>query len=219
MATAKKAAPKVETLVEDAQKTANEAFEKITKSSEDMMAFAQDNYEALVKASEIAAKAAEGLNAEVVAYAKKSVEEGVAAAKELAEIKTIPEFLLWCYPFPPLMAHCEFGCGPGLPSITAADLGSPGVVATIVADLALELVNKKIDEVKVVVNGAGAAGISCAKMYRKFGVKNIVMCDSKGVSSTSRTDLNAYKAAFAIDDCKTPAQLPPAVLPLSSWVF
>ncbi len=64
---------------------------------------------------------------------------------------------------------------------------------------ALELTGKNVDEIKIVVNGAGAAGISCAKMYRKFGVKNIVMCDSKGVISTSRTDLNAYKAAFAIE--------------------
>ena len=93
MATAKKAAPKVETLVEDAQKTANETFEKMTKSTEDMMVFAQDNYEAFVKAAEIAAKAAEGVNAEVVAFTKKTVEEGVAATKEMAEIKTIPEFV------------------------------------------------------------------------------------------------------------------------------
>ena len=73
---------------------------------------------------------------------------------------------------------------------------------------ALELTGKKVDEIKIVVNGAGAAGISCAKMYRKFGVKNIVMCDSKGVISTSRTDLNEYKAAFAIEtDDKTLADV------------
>jgi malate dehydrogenase (oxaloacetate-decarboxylating)(NADP+) len=63
----------------------------------------------------------------------------------------------------------------------------------------LELTGKKVEDIKIVVNGAGAAGISCAKMYRKLGVGNIVMCDSKGVISTSRTDLNKYKAAFAID--------------------
>jgi len=63
----------------------------------------------------------------------------------------------------------------------------------------LELTGKKVEEIKVVVSGAGAAGISCAKMYRKLGVKNIVMCDSKGVVSTSRNDLNAYKAPFAIE--------------------
>ncbi len=54
----------------------------------------------------------------------------------------------------------------------------------------LELTGKKVDEIKIVINGAGAAGISCAKMYRALGVKNIIMCDSKGVISTSRDDLN-----------------------------
>ena len=63
----------------------------------------------------------------------------------------------------------------------------------------LELTGKKVDEIKIVVNGAGAAGISCAKMYRDLGVKHIVMCDSKGVISTDRTDLNAYKAPFAVE--------------------
>ena len=68
----------------------------------------------------------------------------------------------------------------------------------------LELTGKKAEHIKIVVNGAGAAGISCAKMYRKLGVGNIVMCDSKGVISTSRTDLNVYKKPFAIDtDAKT----------------
>ncbi len=63
----------------------------------------------------------------------------------------------------------------------------------------LELTGKKVENIKIVVNGAGAAGISCAKMYRKLGVGNIVMCDSKGVISTSRTDLNTYKAEFAVE--------------------
>ncbi len=73
---------------------------------------------------------------------------------------------------------------------------------------ALELTGKKVDEIKIVVNGAGAAGISCAKMYQELGVKNIVMCDSKGVISTSRTDLNAYKSDFAIvTDDKTLADV------------
>jgi len=63
----------------------------------------------------------------------------------------------------------------------------------------LELTGKKVENIKIVVNGAGAAGISCAKMYRKLGVGHIVMCDSKGVISTSRTDLNEYKAAFAVE--------------------
>lgn len=63
----------------------------------------------------------------------------------------------------------------------------------------LELTGKKAEQIKIVVNGAGAAGISCANMYRKLGVGNIIMCDSKGVISTSRTDLNVYKEPFAIE--------------------
>ena len=47
----------------------------------------------------------------------------------------------------------------------------------------LELVKKKIDKVKIVVNGAGAAAISCLKLYIRLGAKrkNIIVCDSKGV--------------------------------------
>ncbi len=72
----------------------------------------------------------------------------------------------------------------------------------------LDLTGKKVEEIKIVVNGAGAAGISCAKMYQKLGVKNIIMCDSKGVISTSRNDLNEYKAPFAIDtEAKTLADV------------
>lgn len=64
---------------------------------------------------------------------------------------------------------------------------------------ALEITGKKADKVKVVINGAGAAAISCARLYVAVGVNpaNIVMCDSKGVISSSRTDLNATKKEFA----------------------
>lgn len=66
---------------------------------------------------------------------------------------------------------------------------------------ALELAGKKIEEVTVVINGAGAAAVSCTKLYMELGVKreNIVMCDSKGVLSTARKDLNPIKAQFATD--------------------
>ena len=58
---------------------------------------------------------------------------------------------------------------------------------------AVDIVGKKIDEVRMVVNGAGAAAISCSKIYRSLGVKaeNIIMCDSKGVINTRRTGLTA----------------------------
>ena len=64
---------------------------------------------------------------------------------------------------------------------------------------ALELQNKKIGEIKLVVNGAGAAAVSCTKLYIALGVKpeNVVMCDSKGPITTSRTNLNEQKRQFA----------------------
>ena len=66
---------------------------------------------------------------------------------------------------------------------------------------ALEIAGKKIEDVQIVVNGAGAASISCTKLYVMLGARkeNIVMCDSKGVISTSRPDLNAAKREFATD--------------------
>lgn len=66
---------------------------------------------------------------------------------------------------------------------------------------ALELAGKKIEEVKIVVNGAGAASISCTKLYVMLGAKkeNIIMCDSKGVISVHRTDLNESKKEFATE--------------------
>ena len=71
---------------------------------------------------------------------------------------------------------------------------------------ALEIAGKKIEDVKIVVNGAGAASISCTKLYIMLGARkeNIIMCDSKGVISTHRTDLNESKKFFATDrDIKT----------------
>jgi malate dehydrogenase (oxaloacetate-decarboxylating)(NADP+) len=72
---------------------------------------------------------------------------------------------------------------------------------------ALEIVGKKIEEVKIVVNGAGAAANSCARLYICLGAKreNIVMVDSKGVISDTRTNLTAQKKEFATSrtDLKT----------------
>ena len=66
---------------------------------------------------------------------------------------------------------------------------------------ALEVNGKDISKVKVVVNGAGAAAISCTKLYIALGVKheNVVMLDSRGVISTSRTNLTPEKLEFATD--------------------
>ncbi|WP_443937599.1 NADP-dependent malic enzyme [Pedobacter sp. MW01-1-1] len=66
---------------------------------------------------------------------------------------------------------------------------------------ACELQKKKIDKIKIVVNGAGAAAISCSKLYVSIGVKkeNIVMCDRSGVIRKDRAVLDAIKAEFATD--------------------
>ncbi len=63
---------------------------------------------------------------------------------------------------------------------------------------ALEIVGKKIDEIVLVVNGAGAAAVSCSRLYLALGLKreNLIMCDSKGVINATRTNLDATKAEF-----------------------
>lgn len=66
---------------------------------------------------------------------------------------------------------------------------------------ALELVNKKISEIKIVFNGAGASAIATAKLYMELGAKreNIVICDTKGVVYKGRTEgMNPYKEEFAV---------------------
>ncbi|EGJ70228.1 malic protein NAD-binding [Bacteroides coprosuis DSM 18011] len=69
---------------------------------------------------------------------------------------------------------------------------------------ALEVAEKKIDKVKIVVNGAGASAISCTRLYMMLGAKkeNITMLDSKGVIYKGRTDLNEQKQEFANENTK-----------------
>ena len=66
---------------------------------------------------------------------------------------------------------------------------------------ALEITNKKIEEVRIVVSGAGAAAVSCTKLYKAFGARaeNIVMLDSKGVIRSDRENLAVEKLEFASD--------------------
>lgn len=73
----------------------------------------------------------------------------------------------------------------------------------------LDITGKKIGDIKLVVCGAGAAAISCSRLYVSLGVKkeNIVMADSKGVINRKRSDLNKYKKEFITDrDLDTLAQ-------------
>lgn len=66
---------------------------------------------------------------------------------------------------------------------------------------ALELIDKKIEDIKLVVNGAGAAAISCTRFYVSLGVRreNIVVCDKEGVIRKDRPNLDVYKGSLATD--------------------
>lgn len=67
---------------------------------------------------------------------------------------------------------------------------------------ALEVANKKIDQVKLVISGAGAAAIACLRLYLDFGLKkeNVILCDRKGVIYKDRdSDMTGYKREFAAD--------------------
>lgn len=64
---------------------------------------------------------------------------------------------------------------------------------------AVEIQGKRLEDIKLVVNGAGAAAISCTRLYIRLGVRreNVIMCDSKGVLRMDRTDINEQKREFA----------------------
>ncbi len=81
------------------------------------------------------------------------------------------------------------------------DQHGTAIISAAALKNALEIAGKKASEVNVLINGAGAAAISCTLLYKKLGVlaENIVMCDSKGVLRTDRTDLNEQKREFATD--------------------
>ncbi|NJP08105.1 MAG: ACT domain-containing protein [Leptolyngbyaceae cyanobacterium RU_5_1] len=64
---------------------------------------------------------------------------------------------------------------------------------------ALKLVKKSMDEVRIVINGAGAAGIAIARLLQKDGAQHICMCDSKGILSVDRADLTEQKREFAVE--------------------
>ena len=68
---------------------------------------------------------------------------------------------------------------------------------------AAELNKKDLKSMKIVIIGAGAAAISCGRMYKKLGVNNIWMVDSKGIVSNKRDDLNVYKKEFIVETDKT----------------
>ena len=83
------------------------------------------------------------------------------------------------------------------------DQHGTAVISTAAIINACEVTGKKIEDIKIVVVGAGAAAISCARLYRHIGVKNIFMIDSKGVINDTREDLNQYKKEFSVPHATT----------------
>ncbi|WP_435261167.1 NADP-dependent malic enzyme [Tenacibaculum sp. nBUS_03] len=79
------------------------------------------------------------------------------------------------------------------------DQHGTAIISAAALKNALEINGKDISEVKIVVNGAGAAAISCTRLYLALGAKreNVIMCDSKGVIRDDRTNLTSQKAEFA----------------------
>jgi malate dehydrogenase (oxaloacetate-decarboxylating) len=75
-----------------------------------------------------------------------------------------------------------------------------GTAIVVLAALynALKLVAKELESVKIVINGAGAAGIAIAKLLKTAGATDIVLCDSQGILSSDRQNLNSAKQEFAI---------------------
>lgn len=81
------------------------------------------------------------------------------------------------------------------------DQHGTAIISAAALKNAIEITGKDISKVKIVVNGAGAAAISCTKLYLALGAKkeNVVMCDSKGVIRKDAKNLSAQKAEFATD--------------------
>ena len=81
------------------------------------------------------------------------------------------------------------------------DQHGTAIITTAALINALDISRKKIGEVKIVVNGAGASAQACANLFKSSGVKaeNIVMCDSKGVIYKGRENIDQFKSAHAIE--------------------
>ena len=83
------------------------------------------------------------------------------------------------------------------------DQHGTAIITTAALMNASEMMGRKLEDMKVVVIGAGAAAIACSTMYKEAGIKNIIMCDSKGVVHSKRNDLNKYKLEFVTDKATT----------------
>ncbi|WP_108784380.1 malic enzyme-like NAD(P)-binding protein [Wolbachia endosymbiont of Bemisia tabaci] len=80
------------------------------------------------------------------------------------------------------------------------DQHGTAVVVAAGIENALDIVGKKLGNVKIIMNGAGAAGIACLEILKSMGAKNIVLCDKQGVIHKDRKeDMNEWKEKYAID--------------------
>ena len=82
----------VETFTAEAKRSMEENVERMSRGFEDVTQFGQENVEALVASGKVVAKAAEEINAEVIAYSKKAYEDTMAASKEMAQARSVTEF-------------------------------------------------------------------------------------------------------------------------------
>ncbi|EMU9930073.1 malate dehydrogenase [Campylobacter jejuni] len=128
------------------------------------------------------------------------------------DVHSVEEIVNFCKSLAPTVGgiNLEDIAAPKCFEIEAAlqDLGIPimhddqhgtAIISTAGLMNAMEISGKKFKDIKVVVSGAGAAGIASAKMYRNLGVENIILVDSKGVISKDRNDLTPQKLEFAVD--------------------
>ncbi|EAH4933581.1 malate dehydrogenase [Campylobacter jejuni] len=128
------------------------------------------------------------------------------------DVHSVEEVVNFCKALAPTVGgiNLEDIAAPKCFEIEAAlqDLGIPvmhddqhgtAIISTAGLMNAMEISGKKFKDIKVVVSGAGAAGIASAKMYRNLGVENIILVDSKGVISKDRNDLTPQKLEFAVD--------------------
>lgn len=128
------------------------------------------------------------------------------------DVHSVEEIVNFCKALAPTVGgiNLEDIAAPKCFEIEAAlqDLGIPvmhddqhgtAIISTAGLMNAMEISGKKFKDIKIVVSGAGAAGIASAKMYRNLGVENIILVDSKGVISKDRNDLTPQKLEFAVD--------------------
>jgi len=161
---------------------------------------------------------------DIGASAAKPVMEGKACLfKKFANVDaydieinahSIDEIVAFCRALAPSVGgiNLEDIAAPKCFAIEAAlqDLGIPvmhddqhgtAIISTAGLMNALELSGKDYKNLKLVINGAGAAGIASARMYRNLGIENIILVDSKGVINKERKDLSKEKLEF-ISSCK-----------------